>query len=178
MDACPQKKLEKIHDASMTILEEVGIRLHHPEIIELLAEKGIRAEGDKAFYDAEIQKIYDAIGWDPEKLEYIEGYEQKPIKWVRIHNLPDFAYFNHAQHVTAGGVACQKCHGPIEEMEEVYQFSPLTMGWCMECHKTTDVNLKGNAYYTKIHEELAGKYGVNKVTIAQLGGKECGKCHY
>jgi mono/diheme cytochrome c family protein len=136
------------------------------------------SDKDKAFYDAEIQKIYDAIGWDSENLAYIENYEQKPIKWVRIHSLPDFAYFNHAQHVTAGGVACQKCHGPVEEMEDMYQFSPLTMGWCLDCHKTTAVDLKGNDYYAKIHEELAKKYDVNKVTIAQLGGKECGKCHY
>lgn len=136
------------------------------------------SDKDKAFYDAEIQKIYDAIGWDSENLTYIENYEQKPIKWVRIHSLPDFAYFNHAQHVTAGGVACQKCHGPVEEMEDMYQFSPLTMGWCLDCHKSTAVDLKGNGYYAKIHEELAKKYDVNKVTIAQLGGKECGKCHY
>ncbi len=138
----------------------------------------VTSERDKEFYDAEIQKIYDAIGWDPENLAYIEGYEQKPIQWVRIHNLPDFAYFNHAQHVTAGGIACQKCHGPVEEMEDMYQYSPLTMGWCIECHRETSVDLKGNDYYAKIHAQLADKYGVEKVTIAQIGGLECGKCHY
>ncbi len=138
----------------------------------------VTSERDKEFYDAEIQKIYDAIGWDPENLTYIEGYEEKPIQWVRIHNLPDFAYFNHAQHVTAGGIACQKCHGPVEEMEDMYQYSPLTMGWCIECHRETSVDLKGNDYYAKIHAQLADKYGVEKVTIAQIGGLECGKCHY
>jgi mono/diheme cytochrome c family protein len=138
----------------------------------------VTSEKDKAFYDAEIQKIYEAIGWDAEKLAYKENYQQKPIKWVKVHNLGDFAYFNHAQHVTVAGLACQKCHGPVETMEELYQFSPLTMGWCIECHKTTDVNLKGNDYYAKIHEQLADTYGVDKVTVAQLGGKECGKCHY
>jgi mono/diheme cytochrome c family protein len=138
----------------------------------------VTSERDKAFYDAEIQKIYDAIGWDKEKLAYIENYEQKPIKWVKVHNLPDFVYYNHAQHVNVAGQKCQKCHGPVEEMEELYQFSPLTMGWCLECHKTTNVDLKGNDYYAKIHEELASKYGVDQVTIAELGGKECGKCHY
>ena len=136
------------------------------------------SDKDKAFYDAEIQKIYDAIGWDPENLTYIENYEEKPIKWVKVHNLPDFVYYNHAQHVTVAGLDCSKCHGPIEEMDEVYQFSPLTMGWCLDCHKTTDVNLKGNDYYATIHEQLAKTYGVEKVTIAQLGGTECGKCHY
>ena len=75
----------------------------------------------------EIQKIYDAVGFDPEKGQYIEGYEEKPIKWVRIHNLPDLAYFNHSQHVVAGGLECQDCHGPVEEMEVLAQHSELTM---------------------------------------------------
>lgn len=130
----------------------------------------------KADLDKEIAKIYEAAGWDADKLEYTGN--TKPVKWVRVHNLPDFAYFNHSQHVTVGGIACQKCHGPVEEMEEVYQYSPLTMGWCIDCHKATKVDLKGNEYYAKIHKELAEKYGVEQVTIAQLGGKECGKCHY
>ncbi len=138
----------------------------------------VTSEFSKEFYDAEIHKIYEAIGWDPEELEYIEGYEQKPIKWVRIHNLPDFVYYNHSQHVNVAGIDCQKCHGPVEEMDEVYQYSSLTMGWCIDCHKETNVDLKGNDYYAKIHQELAKKFGVEKITVAQLGGKECGKCHY
>ncbi|WP_415859554.1 c-type cytochrome [Aureibaculum sp. 2210JD6-5] len=138
----------------------------------------VTAEHDKEFYDGEIQKIYDAIGWDKENNQYIAGYEQKPIEWVRIHNLPDFAYFNHSQHVTVGGVVCQKCHGPVEEMEELEQFSPLTMGWCINCHRETEVKIEDNEYYAKIHDELSKKYGVEKVTVAQMGGMECGKCHY
>ena len=126
--------------------------------------------------DKEIAKVYDAAGWDPEELEYT-GVE-KPVKWVRIHNLPDLVYYNHAQHVTVGGIKCQKCHGPVEEMDEMYQYSPLTMGWCINCHRETNVDLKGNEYYAKIHDQLAKQYGVEKVTIAQLGGLECGKCHY
>jgi len=136
------------------------------------------SDKDKAFYDTEINKIYEAIGWDPEKLAYIENYEQKPIKWVKVHNLPDFVYYNHSQHVTVAGIDCQKCHGPVEEMDELYQYSPLTMNWCLSCHEDTNVDLKGNGYYANIHKEFAKKYGVEKVTIAQLGGKECGKCHY
>lgn len=132
----------------------------------------------KADLDLEIQKIYDAVGYDPDNLEYIKNYKQKPIKWERIHNLPDFAYYNHSQHVTVGGLKCQQCHGPVEEMDEMYQFSPLTMGWCINCHKETEVDFKGNEYYAQIHEELSKKYGVEKVTVAQLGGMECGKCHY
>ena len=126
--------------------------------------------------NAEIQKVYDAAGWDPEKFEYTG--EEKPVKWVRIHNLPDFAYFNHSQHVTVGGLECKECHGPVETMHELYQYSPLTMGWCIDCHRETNVDLKGNEYYEKVHQQLAEKYEVDQVTAAQLGGLECGKCHY
>ena len=126
--------------------------------------------------DQEIAKVYNAAGWDPEELEYTG--KEKPVKWIRIHNLPDFVYYNHAQHVTVAGLKCQKCHGPVEEMDEMYQYSPLTMGWCINCHRETNVDLKGNEYYAKIHDQLAKKYGVEKVTISQLGGLECGKCHY
>ena len=103
---------------------------------------------------AEIQKIYDAVGFDPEKGQYIEGYEQKPIKWVRIHNLPDHAYFNHSQHVVAGGLECQDCHGAIEEMEVVEQHAELTMGWCIDCHRQTEVNVADNAYYEEMHAKF------------------------
>ncbi|EHQ43089.1 Cytochrome c-554(547) [Myroides odoratus] len=128
------------------------------------------------FYTAEIQKLYDAVGWDPSTQKYTG--KEKPVKWVRIHNLPDFVYYNHSQHVNVAGLECQTCHGPVEEMEIMRQHSPLTMGWCIDCHRTTDVKLKDNAYYAKIHEELANKYGVEKLTVAQMGGLECGKCHY
>jgi len=126
--------------------------------------------------DKEIQKIYDAAGWDAENLEYTG--KTKPIKWIRIHNLPDHVNFVHAQHVTVAGVDCKQCHGPVEEMDEMYQYSPLTMGWCIDCHRETNVDLKGNPYYEKIHKQLAEKYGTKEVTIAQLGGIECGKCHH
>ncbi|MGX5687702.1 cytochrome c3 family protein [Arcticibacter tournemirensis] len=124
----------------------------------------------------EIMKIYKALDYDPQSKKY--GSNPKPIQWVRIHNLQDFAYFNHSQHVSVGGIQCQQCHGPIQTMPEVYQFSPLTMKWCVNCHRQNDVNYKGNAYYDKIiavHEQL--KKG-EKVTPAVLGGLECGKCHY
>ena len=134
------------------------------------------ADYSKAFYDGEIQKLYDAVGWDKTAQKYTG--KSQPVKWVRIHKLPDFAYFNHAQHVTVGGIECQKCHGPVQEYEIQKQFAPLTMGWCITCHRETNVNMEGNAYYTKIHEELSKKYGVDKLTAAQMGGLECGKCHY
>ncbi|MEJ5147394.1 c-type cytochrome [Sphingobacterium sp. MYb388] len=123
----------------------------------------------------EIAKIYRALDFNPETRTY--GNNPKPIQWVRIHNLPDFAYFNHSQHVTVAGVECQTCHGPIETMEEVYQYSPLTMKWCVDCHKATDVK-SDNKYYEdliKAHESI--KKG-EKMTAAMIGGLECGKCHY
>ncbi|RIA10853.1 quinol:cytochrome c oxidoreductase pentaheme cytochrome subunit [Flavobacteriaceae bacterium MAR_2010_72] len=146
----------------------------HKSIYEYNGET--TAEYDKAFYDGEIQKLYAAAGWSDADQAYTG--DAQPVKWVRIHNLPDFAYFNHSQHVSVAGVQCQTCHGPVETMEEVYQFSPLTMGWCISCHRETEVNVQGNAYYEKIHEQLSKKYGVDKLTAAQMGGLECGKCHY
>ncbi|WP_421810840.1 c-type cytochrome [Flagellimonas sp.] len=128
------------------------------------------------FYTAEIKKLYKAVGWDEENQSYTG--ETQPVQWVRIHNLPDFAYFNHSQHVSVAGVACQTCHGPVEEMEVVEQFAPLTMGWCVNCHRETNVKIEGNAYYEAIHEELSKKYGVEQLTAAMMGGIECGKCHY
>lgn len=126
---------------------------------------------------AEIQKIYTALGYDPATQKY-DSTKARPIQWVRIHNLPDLAYFNHSQHVKVGGIACQTCHGQVQTMEEVYQYSPLTMKWCIQCHKRTEVNSKGNAYYDQViaaHDQI--KKG-QKVTAAVLGGLECGKCHY
>lgn len=105
----------------------------------------------------------------------VSAYENnKPIEWVRIHNLPDLAYFNHAQHVNVGGVECQTCHGPIETMDVVKQHSLLTMGWCIDCHRKTDINERGNAYYDKLLEFHKKK----KLKVEEIGGLECSKCHY
>lgn len=126
----------------------------------------------------EIQKIYDAVGWDPSTNTYSK--EPKQVEWVRIHNLPDHVYFNHAQHVTAGKVECQSCHGPIETMEEVYQYSPLSMGWCINCHRNHDVQFVDNSYYNtfkKYHESMK-KGDKTRVTVEDIGGTECQKCHY
>jgi hypothetical protein len=128
------------------------------------------------FYTAEIKKLYAAVGWDEEWMEYTG--ETQPVEWVRVHKLPDFAYFNHSQHVTVAGLECQTCHGPVETMEILEQHSPLTMGWCINCHRTTNVNVKDNKYYESIHKALSEKYGVEELTAAQMGGLECGKCHY
>ncbi len=105
---------------------------------------------------------------------------QGPIEWIRIHNLPDHVYFNHAQHVTVGKVACQQCHGTVEAMKVLEQYSPLSMGWCINCHRQTEVKFAGNEYYEAYegyHKELnSGER--SKVTVEDIGGLECQKCHY
>lgn len=125
----------------------------------------------------QIQKLWAAADWQPETLSF--GPNQKPIEWVRIHNLPDLAYFNHAQHVNVAGVECQTCHGPIQEMDVVKQYSLLTMGWCIDCHRKTDIKAEGNAYYNKLqelHDQAKGKS--TKMKVEDIGGLECAKCHY
>jgi cytochrome c2 len=127
----------------------------------------------------EIAKIYAAVGWDPTAKSY-DLSKAKPVEWTRIHNLPDHVYFNHAQHVNAGKVKCQTCHGNIEQMEEVYQYAPLSMGWCINCHRNTDVQFASNNYYAayeSIHQKLKDKK-LDRVTVATVGGTECQRCHY
>jgi mono/diheme cytochrome c family protein len=124
--------------------------------------------------DTEISKIYAAVGFDPATSQY--SGVTKPIEWVRIHNLPDLAYFNHSQHVNVGGIECQTCHGPVQEMDIVKQYSLLTMGWCIDCHRKTDVNSKGNAYYDKLLE--LHKDSKKPMKVEDIGGLECSKCHY
>lgn len=140
----------------------------------------------------EIQKIYTALDYDPERpagQQY--GPNPAPIRWIRIHNLPDHAYFNHSQHVKVGKLACQSCHGAVEKMETVQQVSTLQMGWCIDCHRTTGIQSAGNNYYKALHEKASadlkknsdkskyfGPDGKVKITPALNGGTECSKCHY
>lgn len=132
--------------------------------------------------EEEIAKIYEAVGWDKDKRKYTG--EEKPIKWVKVHNLPDHVYFNHSQHVAVAGLECQTCHGEIQEMDVVEQHAPLTMGWCIKCHGETEVAMADNGYYDEIHARLTKgelkKYlnGDEKITVKDLGGWECAKCHY
>ena len=147
----------------------------HKNISEV-SDTTATAEYSKAFYDGEIAKLYKAVGWDKDAQKYTGKIQ--PVKWVRIHNLQSFVYFNHSQHVNVAGVECQTCHGPVQTYEIQKQFAPLTMKWCVDCHRKTEVKTEGNDYYKKIHEQLSKKYGVEKLTAAQMGGLECGKCHY
>ena len=148
------------------------------------SEKLYREDGTEVNGTAEIQKIYAAAGWDSKTKKY--SGKEKPIEWVKIHNLPDHVYFNHSQHTRAGKVQCQTCHGPIQEMPEVKQFADLSMGWCINCHRESKVNFynaetgEGNKFYSiyeKLHNDLKNKK-VDSVTVEMIGGTECQKCHY
>ena len=137
-----------------------------------------REDGTEVDGTAEINKLYKYAGWDPAKKQYTG--KGQPIEWVRIHNLPDHVYFNHAQHVTAGKQNCQTCHGEIQKMDEVYQFSDLSMGWCVNCHRETKVQFTDNKFYSiyeQFHEDMKNKK-LDSVTVEKIGGTECQKCHY
>ena len=155
---------------------------------------------------AEIGKIWKSFGLDINDEEQIfdwdkiDTYEQNPIEWIRVHNLPDLTYFNHSQHVTVGGLECQQCHGSMKEktvgqvayheklnkidenLKEGIKFKhpTLTMGWCIDCHRTKEIDMESNEYYSDMHEKLKSdpKYKNKKITPALIGGMECGKCHY
>jgi mono/diheme cytochrome c family protein len=130
--------------------------------------------------ETEIAKIYSAAGFDPKAGTYDQS-KQNPLKWIKVHNLPDHVYFNHSQHVVVGKIECATCHGDVKSMTVAEQKSPLTMKWCIECHRKTEVAMKGNAYYDRLHaalkEKYAGQYDV-KFTVEKIGGLECSKCHY
>ncbi len=160
--------------------------------------KYIEPGKDRDFYTSEIQKIYKATGWDPASQSYTGKTE--PVEWTRIHNMPDFVYFNHAQHVVAGeqaiissfnkknpdnkvDVVCKACHGKVDTMNVVQMANDFTMGWCIECHRTAEVDMTNGynqAYFTGLHDKLKKQYpkSEGKITVDAIGGLECGKCHY
>ena len=106
--------------------------------------------------------------------------EGKPIEWVKVHNLPDHVFFSHAQHVNAGKMDCAECHGNVEEMGRLQQVEDLSMGWCLDCHRTKHIDMDNKFYdnlYAKYHDEL--KEGMRTgVTVTEIGGEDCMKCHY
>jgi cytochrome c553 len=156
----------------------------HMTISEYAGEKLFDDEGKEVNGTAEIQKLYEYAGWDPSTRTYTG--KAKPIEWVKIHSLPDHVYFNHSQHTVAGQVQCQTCHGEMQEMHLAKQFTDLSMGWCVNCHRESKVNFvdstgtKGNQFYSiyeKYHNEIkSGKR--DSVTVSDIGGIECQKCHY
>jgi cytochrome c2 len=151
-------------------------------------EKGpklYKENGDEVNGTAEIAKLYQYAGFDPNNPSKWDASKAKPIEWTKIHNLPDHVYFNHSQHIRAGNVQCQSCHGEITAMDEVKQVADLSMGWCINCHRQTNVNFnydstKGNKFYSiyeKFHNDIkSGK--MDSVKVKDIGGLECQKCHY
>ncbi len=152
----------------------------HMQINEYSGSAGnlYREDGSEVNGTAEIQKLYEYAGWNPQTKTYTgKGH---PIEWIRIHNLPDHVFFSHAQHTNAGKVQCQTCHGEIQKMDEVHQFAPLSMGWCINCHRTTKVQFASNGFYgmyEQFHKDLDSKK-IDSVTVQMIGGTECQKCHY
>ena len=165
----------------------------HMAIIEYAGDPIVKEDGTSVDCTAEIQKLYKYAGWNSANMAYnpdnnSDGIPDgaKPIPWVRIHNLPDHVYFNHSQHVKVGKQQCQTCHGNIQEMPEVYQFTDLSMGWCINCHreskvdfldKTTGTGNKFYSIYEKFHNDIKDKK-MDSVTVESIGGTECQKCHY
>jgi mono/diheme cytochrome c family protein len=130
--------------------------------------------------ETEINKIYAAAGWNKTTMKYDKA--PTPLVWNKVHVLPDFVFFSHQQHVVVGKQECKNCHGDLTTMDVAKQFSPLTMGWCIECHSKTEVpGMKDNPYYEEFHKKLAEKYrgkSDSLITVARMGGIECAKCHY
>jgi cytochrome c2 len=152
-------------------------------------EKGPKlfdANGNEVNGTDEIHKLYKYAGFDPSNApKWNPTMIKQPVEWIKIHNLPDFVFFSHAQHVRAGNVQCQTCHGSITEMDEVKQFAEVSMGWCVNCHRETKVNFDytdstGNKFYSiyeKFHNDFkAGR--MDSIRVKDIGGVECQKCHY
>ena len=172
-------------DSKISNVPSVNVCMNcHMAIKEYKGDPIVREDGSQVNGTAEIAKLYSYAGWNPNTKKYDKP--GSPIEWVKIHALPDHVYFNHSQHTNVGKQQCQTCHGPIQEMPEVYQFSDLSMGWCINCHRESKVNFynketgEGNKFYSiyeKFHNDIkAGK--MDSVTVEKIGGTECQKCHY
>ncbi len=127
--------------------------------------------------EKEIAKIYDYLGYNPKTMKYDKP--AKPIQWVKVHNLPDHVYFSHAQHVQAGKVECQECHGPVEKMNRVVEYKELAMGdFCLDCHRKRGIDTSNPYYKHYKFKELKEKQGIDKITVDKIGGADCSSCHY
>jgi mono/diheme cytochrome c family protein len=171
-----------VYQGKQATIPSVNICMNcHMAINEYKGDKLYTEEGVEVNGTAEIQKLYKYAGFEVGK--QWDATKAKSVEWTRIHNLPDHVYFNHSQHVKAGQVACQTCHGEIQKMDEVKQFTDLSMGWCINCHRETKVQFKDNGFYSiyeKYHQDLkSGKIDSTKgITVEKIGGTECQKCHY
>ncbi|MES2328238.1 MAG: c-type cytochrome [Bacteroidota bacterium] len=171
-----------VYQGKQATIPSVNICMNcHLAIKEYTGEKIYNEEGVEVDGTAQIKELYKYAGFEDGKPW--DATKAKPIAWARIHNLPDHVYFNHSQHVKAGKVQCQTCHGEIQKMGEVKQFADLSMGWCINCHRETKVQFKDNGFYSiyeKYHQDLkSGKIDSSKgITVEKIGGTECQKCHY
>lgn len=168
-------------DGKQANIPSVNICMNcHMAINEYKGAPIYNADGDEVNGTAEIQKLYKYAGYEQGKPW--DASKAKPVEWVRIHNLPDHVYFNHSQHVMVGKVQCQTCHGEIQKMDQVKQFADLSMGWCINCHRETQVKFKDNGFYSiyeKYHQDIKnGTLDTSKITVELIGGTECQKCHY
>lgn len=146
-------------------------------------DKLVKEDGTEVDGTAEIQKLYKFAGFNPAVSKVWDPNKAKPVEWVKVHSLPDHVYFNHSQHVTAGKVQCQTCHGEVQKMDVAKQYADLSMGWCVNCHRTTQVQFKDNGFYSiyqKFHDDLKnGRIDSTRgITVEKIGGTECQKCHY
>lgn len=194
-------------DSKFSNIPSVNVCMNcHMAVKEYAGEKIIKEDGTPVDGTSEIQKLYKYAGWNPETNMYNpdNNGDGKPdgsseIPWVKIHNLPDHVYFNHSQHVKVGKVACQTCHGNIQEMGEVKQFAELSMGWCINCHRESKIDIynpadsTGNKFYSiyeKFYEQMSDSvidkgghkvpnpHKLDSITVEGIGGTECQKCHY
>jgi len=168
-------------DGKQANIPSVNICMNcHMAINEYKGEPVYDANGNEVNGTNEIQKLYKYAGFEPGKPW--DPSKAKPVEWVRIHNLPDHVYFNHSQHVVVGKVQCQTCHGEVQKMDEVHQFADLSMGWCINCHRETQVKFNDNGFYSiyeKYHDDLKkGIIDTTKLTEEKMGGTDCQRCHY
>ena len=102
-----------------------------------------------------------------------------PVEWVRIHDLPDYVYFNHAAHVNRG-VGCASCHGPVHKMEKVWQHEKLSMGWCLDCHRAPEKFVRPLGEITNMDWAPEDQLAVGRAEVAELGlapSQNCSTCH-
>ncbi|NOU39509.1 MAG: c-type cytochrome [Ferruginibacter sp.] len=181
-------------DSKQASIPSVNVCMNcHMAVKEYKGEAITREDGTAVNGTAEIQKLYAYAGWNPATKSYNPDNNKdgipdgaSPIQWIKIHNLPDHVYFNHSQHIKVGKQQCQTCHGNIQEMAEVKQFADLSMGWCVNCHRESKVDFynradsTGNKFYSiyeKFHTDIKN-HKMDSVTVENIGGTECQKCHY
>lgn len=125
---------------------------------------------------------HSQIKTESEKLAKVRESWQtgEPIEWVRVHNLPDYAYFNHAIHVNMG-VGCETCHGRIDRMEVVAQQEPLSMSWCLDCHRSPEKYVRPLDKVTTMGYEVENQLELGRKLVAKHNihpPTYCQGCHY